>query len=278
MARPRPTWLGSPASPERRDPLVRRAARRLVLLSATLLLVALVHQVPGAGQDDAAADARADELARGAAVFQRNCAACHGMRARGRPGDSVSAGPPIDDVEMAYVDLVLRTGRMPVAAPELGVRNERLSSEDRQAVVAWMTERFELEGELPSPSPGQAAEGLDPFVQHCAACHGAGGDGGVAGGGTFVPAITGTDPVTVAEAARVGPFAMPAFSESLLDDPTLDDIIAYLEAAEAQPSTLLGLREIDEVATGVAAAVLVAALLVLVRTVPQPDGDGEDAP
>lgn len=217
-----------------------------------------------------------DVLGRGAAVFQRTCAACHGQHAGGRPGTGVDAGPPIDDVEIAYVDLVLRTGRMPIAVREIGVRTERLTAADRVAVVAWMTDQFELPGTLPQPGTGDAGRGLDPFVEHCAACHGAGGTGGVAGGGTFVPPIDGRDPIVIAEAARVGPFAMPAFSQELLPDDTLDDVIAYLEEADTAPRSLLGLREVDEVGTGIAVVVLLGAALGLVHLVA--DRPGSETP
>lgn len=233
--------------------------------AVVLALVVLVTQAWGLAGSTALGSPTEDGLARGAALFQRDCAACHGTRAQGRPGDTVSAGPPIDDVPVALVDVMLRTGRMPIPAPELGVRTERLAPPDRQAVVAWMQEHFDLPGELPTPGHGQASRGLDPFVEHCAACHGAGGDGGVAGGGTTVPAIRGADPVVIAEAVRVGPVEMPPFSGALLDDATLDDIIAYLQVAEGGPRTLLGLRSVDEVATGAAVLVLLAAAVAMVH-------------
>lgn len=272
MGAVRLTSVGS-GSP-REGSVVGRGVRRVVLTFVVLALVVVATRAWG--PDGSAAEAATeDELARGAALFQRDCAACHGTRAQGRPGDTPSAGPPIDEVSVVLVDVMLRTGRMPIPAMELGVRTDRLAPEDREALVAWMHEHFDLPGELPTPGQGQASRGLDPFVEHCAACHGAGGDGGVAGGGTTVPAIRGADPMTIAEAVRVGPVEMPAFSEALVDDATLDDIIAYLQAADSGPRSLLGIRSVDEVATAAAVLVLLAATVALVHHVARGTDDGE---
>jgi ubiquinol-cytochrome c reductase cytochrome c subunit len=246
-------------------------------LAALLLANFLTGTGTAVGQTDVVTEPDDAMVRRGAAVFQSTCAACHGTVAQGRSGTGVTAAPSLDDVPVAYVDLVLRTGVMPIAYPDLGVREEQLGDTDREAVVAWMRQRFALPGTIPQPGAGSAAGGLEPFVRHCAACHGVGGVGGVAGGGTFVPAIRGLDPVTIAEAARVGPFAMPAFSEEVLDDRAVEDIAAYLAHAEQGPRTLLGMREVDQVGTAVAGAVLVGALVLLLRVV-APRGQREDRP
>lgn len=245
---------------------------------ALLLAVFLFPAVLGLlGREDAAVAGEGDGSAarQGAAVFQATCAACHGTDGSGRDGTGVDAGPPLVGLPVAYVDLVVRTGRMPIARPELGVRVDRLAADDRTSLLAWMRPALDLTGTIPRPGPGEASRGLEPFVRHCAACHGAGGTGGVAGGGTFVPAIAGADAVTVVEALRVGPFEMPAFSEAVLDDEAAADIAAYLGAAEASPRTLLGLGALDPVGAAVAAVVLLAAALALLLVVARrPDGEG----
>lgn len=214
-------------------------------------------------------------LGRGGAVFQRNCAGCHGTDGAGRAGTGDRAGPPIDEVEVAYVDLTLRTGRMPIADPGLGVRVDKLLAEDREAVVAWMQDRFDLPGELPQLRTGRANRGQEPYVRFCAACHGAGGGGGVAGGGTFVPVVRGLDAVTITEAVRVGPFQMPAFPEAVIDQQTVADIAAYLEEADQAPRTLLGLRELHAGGTGLFVLLLAGIVVLLLRLVARPTDDGE---
>lgn len=231
------------------------------------VLVAVLVAATVVGGRLASASAQEDLVRRGGVVFQTNCAACHGTEARGRAGTGSDAGPSLRDLPLPYVDLAVRTGRMPIAAPELGVLADRLDDEERVALVTWMAAELGLGGSIPEPGRGDAARGLEPFVRHCASCHGAGGVGGVAGGGTRVPAIAGADAVTIVEALRVGPGEMPAFSDALVDDETAADIAAYLDAADEAPRTALGLQEVDPVAAALAAVAVVVAALGVVRAV-----------
>lgn len=254
---------------------MRGGARALVAVIAACVGLAGAASGATGGEAPPAEPWEDPEVRRGGAVFQATCAACHGTRAEGGRAPGRTGGPALTELPLPYVDLVLRTGRMPIAAPEVGVLTEELDDDDRAALVAWMRARFDLPGDLPDPGAGDAAAGLGPFVRHCAACHGAGGGGGVAGGGTVVPRVRGLDPVTIVEATRVGPFEMPAFSEEIIDDETLEDIAAYLVAADDAPWTFLGLREVDQVGAAVAGAVLLLAAVGLLRAVSRPRPERE---
>jgi ubiquinol-cytochrome c reductase cytochrome c subunit len=211
-----------------------------------LALTALVHVVTSASAG--AQELDDEELRRGAGIYQANCAACHGTVAEGGPGTTdATSGPPLDEVSIAYVDMVLRTGRMPFPDRATGVLREELEDGEREALVAWMTERFDLPGEIPEVGDGEAARGQELYVRNCAACHGAAGGGGISGAGVTVPPVSGLDPVATVEAIRVGPFEMPGFSEQVLDEQQVADIAAFVEAADEEGGTLLGLHEIDEV-------------------------------
>jgi ubiquinol-cytochrome c reductase cytochrome c subunit len=197
------------------------------------------------------ADARElddEQLQRGAGIYQANCAACHGTVAEGGPGvTGNTSGPALDEISVNYVDMTLRTGRMPIADRSTGVLREELDDDEREALVAWMAERFDLPGEILEVGNGDAARGQELYVRNCAACHGAAGDGGISGAGVTVPPISGVDPVATVQATRVGPFEMPGFSEQVLDEQQVADIAAFVEAAGEEEGTLLGLHEVDEV-------------------------------
>ena len=60
-------------------------------------------------------------LQRGSEVYQANCAACHGTRGEGGPGPGELLGPPLDMVDIRFIDQTVRTGRMPIAEPSVGV-------------------------------------------------------------------------------------------------------------------------------------------------------------
>lgn len=211
------------------------------------------------GQPDTGED-RTGQVARGGEVFQATCAACHGTRLTGSPAAGRLDGGALVDTDLALVDLTLRTGRMPIAAPSLGVRVEELSDDDREAVLAYLVETFGLTGTIPEVGVGDASRGQERYIRNCAACHGAAADGGISGANVRVPGLVGLDPVAIAEAVRVGPFEMPAFDAAVLDDEAVADIAAYLGVVDAAPRTALGVRELDQV--GEALFALGLALLV----------------
>lgn len=254
---------------------MRAGSGATIPIAAALMVAGVVGGSPADGAPDPTGGDE-EQRHRGGVVFHASCAACHGTSGEGGAGSGIAAGPAIDDLPVAAIDLVLRTGRMPIARPELGVLEDHLDDADREAVVAFMQDRFDLPGAVPRPGVGDASRGLDPFVRHCAACHGAAGAGGVAGGGTFVPAIAGRDPVTIVAALRVGPFEMPAFNEALIDDRTAADIAAYLEEADQAPRTFLGLRELDPVGVAGAATVLVAVAAALLGALARRRTPGEE--
>lgn len=198
-----------------------------------------------------AQDADRDLVDRGAAVFQTTCAACHGTRGEGRlAGSGVTAGPPLRGIDVAYLDMTVRTGRMPIAHPSMGVYEEQLDEEERIALVAYAVGHLELTGSIPQVNPGDASRGQELFVRNCAACHGAAAGGGISGAQAFVPPLVGVDRVAIAEATRVGPFEMPAFDAAVLSDQDIDDVIGYLDVVDGSPRTLIGLREADQAVSG----------------------------
>lgn len=246
--------------------------RSYVLVTA--LLVGMATLVTGGGHEPSAAQ---DDLTPGGAVFQRYCAACHGSDGNGLPGTGVTAGPPIDDVDVAFVDLVLRTGRMPIRHRPAGIIEERLTDEQRESVVVWMQQRFDLPGRIPEVGTGDPGRGQEAFVANCAACHGTAATGGVTGDGAIAPSLHGLDPVALTEAARVGPFAMPRISEAVLDDEAVADIAAYVQHASSTSTTPLGLSEPGHVLLGVFAFfVLVGGFAAIWATIRTVEGRAEE--
>lgn len=223
-----------------------------------ILLIAAVtlFAVPMAGADSAT-----QAVPQGGAVYQQNCAACHGSAGEGMTGTGVEAGPSLVGLPVALVDLVVRTGRMPIVRPEAGVVESKLTADQRQDLIAWASDELSLVGSVPSIPRGTAARGQQLYGAYCAACHGATASGGVAGNATLVPPLVGLDRVAVAEAVRTGPFAMPAFSPDIVSDEDAGDIGAFLELLAASDTTPLGLREINAGVAG-ALVVFVAPLVV----------------
>jgi hypothetical protein len=178
-------------------------------------------------------------------------------------GSGTDAAPPIDEVTIAELDLSIRTGRMPLADPNRGVRERELTDAEREATVAYLTDVLDLDGEIEDPGVGDVADGREVYTLHCAQCHGARGHGGIAGDGTFIPAVTGVDPLVIAPATRVGPFRMPPFGEELVTDEELADLAAALAEEVHAPLSPLGLGELERPEAAMFAVVLTVSILAL---------------
>jgi ubiquinol-cytochrome c reductase cytochrome c subunit len=227
--------------------------------------------------------ARAQEMVdpdlaqRGAELYAVNCAACHGPRGGGGPGETgLTAGPRVAGIDRAYVDQQLRTGRMPLIDRAAGVvREPELTDDEREAVLAWMTDELGLSGEIPAVGAGDASRGQELYTVHCAACHGSVGNGGISGSGTLVLGLRGIDRVAMVEALRVGPYTMPSFGEEIISTEEADDIAAFTAAAfEDPPRSLLGLTEQNRVGMSALVMLLLAVVLggtmLVARSVPLP--------
>lgn len=194
----------------------------------------------------------------GARLYTQLCARCHGPAGRG--GEDA---PSLRNLDVARMDLVLRTNRMPPATESgEGTGPIDWEKEPRIDLLAYAADTFDLTGSIPHPGPGNPTVGRQFYADNCAACHGYTGDGGVAGGGAFVPTVVGHDAVTIVEAIRVGPFQMPRFGPFQIPDENLADVAAYLQSVHEEEGTpLLGLVELNPVfASGFVA---VFALIVL---------------
>lgn len=187
-------------------------------------------------------------------VYARDCSTCHGGAGQGAmvPGTD-RAAPALagrEDVTAAYVDLTLRTGRMPPPGDPFDnrAREVRYSDAERSSLVAWMIEQFSLEGDIPQVEEGDVAVGFESYALNCAHCHGSTGAGGVAGAGAYTPQVNNRDPVAIVEAIRVGPFEMPAFSADVISDEEAAGVAAFLEEVHAEQGTpLFGLVELNPV-------------------------------
>lgn len=258
--------------------------RALVGWVAVLLTAGAVAWLLG-GHGDAGAQAAGEEVPveRGAELYAVNCSACHGPRGGGGPGETgLTAGPVIAGIDRAYVDQQMRTGRMPLVDRTAGVVQPReLTGEEREAVLAWMTEELELTGEIPQVGEGDASQGQELYLVHCAACHGSVGNGGIVGRGVTALSLRGVDPTAIVEATRVGPYQMPAFSEDLISEEEANDIAAFTSRAIEDPErSLLGLTEQNRVGLSAMAmlllALVVAGAMLVARPVAMPTEAGED--
>jgi len=223
----------------------------------------IVHQ-PGGGEQ---ARSRL-----GAGLYAANCASCHGVAGVGVPepgkrgaGGVVGQGPPLVGVGALAPDFYLRTGRMPLerAGEEPERQRPFFNRREIDALVAYVAS-FGGGPAIPEPRPAydRAAEGLSLFTEHCAGCHQVVGEGGYVPGAR-VPVLRHANATEIAEAVRIGPFLMPRFPKSQIDDRELDAIVAYVLASR-QPEDRggFGLGHVGPVPEGMVAWLVAAVGLV----------------
>jgi len=200
---------------------------------------------------------------RGADLFVTSCASCHGPKAAG-----TSVAPDIRSSGAALVDLVLRTGRMPLADPTLPQRRGPVafSDEDIQALVAYVSSLGSGPG-IPNVvvDGSEATRGRDLFTTNCAACHGPSGGGGSVGGGFVAPGLGLADPTTIGEAVVGGPGPMPRFSFSPEELNQLAAYVTYLRDAP-NPGGASG-PAVGPVTEGFIAGLTLLAILLVARWV-----------
>jgi ubiquinol-cytochrome c reductase cytochrome c subunit len=209
-----------------------RLAPVVLLLLALLVTGGLYAALAPSAVSASATDE--DDVAAGDALFQANCATCHGPNAEGRP-----EAPSLIGVGAAAVDFQVSTGRMPMqmhgvqaAAKPPQFENEEIA--DLAAYVASLGPGPSIpSAEQVDPALGDAANGMALFRTNCAMCHGAIGKGGALSEGKYAPSLADSTPTEIYEAMQTGPQAMPVFNDANLTPEDKRDVIAYLELQEA---------------------------------------------
>lgn len=177
----------------------------------------------GASDDPAVIEA-------GRGLYVANCASCHGPA-----GQGTAYGPTLEHAGAAGADFYVRTGRMPLAAPnQRQVRQPSVFDEAQtQALVAYVASLGAGPAIPQVASGGDLRHGRELYTANCAACHAVTGAGNAIGGGYVAVGLGFADPRTIAEAVTIGPGAMPRFG---FDEQAQADLIAYIDWLRAEPS------------------------------------------
>jgi ubiquinol-cytochrome c reductase cytochrome c subunit len=212
----------------------------------------------------------------GAGLYATQCASCHGV-----DGEGVEdRGPSLRDEGRAAVDFVLRTGRMPLAVPNIQPSRGpvRYTEEEIVALVDYAG-AFGNGPDIPvvDPTAGDLAEGGVLYRLNCAACHVTSGAGAAIGGGFEAPDLMESTPTEIGEAILVGPSVMPAFGSFREQD--INSVAAYIDDLQRMETT--GPNDFGgagPVAEGLAAWLLgLIPLIAFTRWIGTPH-EGRDAP
>ncbi|HLX88500.1 MAG TPA: c-type cytochrome, partial [Acidimicrobiales bacterium] len=204
----------------------------------------------------------------GEALFQANCASCHGTDAYG-----TDRAPNLVGLGAATVDFWVSTGRMPLAISAIQAMRKppRFDRQQTLQIVAYVTSLAPSSVNGPAiPSVNlthsDLATGNTLFVLNCAACHTITGAGDALAEGYFAPSLHKASRTQIAEAMRTGPGNMPRFSPGTLTDKQVADIVAYVRGYIQKPDNRggLGLGGIGPVAEGFIALLIGVGGLMLV--------------
>lgn len=206
----------------------------------------------------------------GDALFQQNCASCHGTEANGVPANGTAgAFPDLVGLGPATINFWVDSGRMPAANPRSIEANRgvpRLTHDQALAISAWVNSLSPGFPLIPYPHLKNAnvADGAALFALNCASCHTIEGDGDALAMSTFSPSLRKIPSIQVAEAIRTGPANMPRFTGNL-SDAQVNDIVKYVVTEIQHPNNpggfgLGGLGPVAEGFVGLALGVGVLAL------------------
>ncbi len=201
----------------------------------------------------------------GEALFQANCASCHGTDATGR------TGPNLQGLGAGTVDFWVSTGRMPLAnlsvqATRKPPRFDRLQTLEIAAWVQSLTPGQGTAVPLVQTAGADLEEGNTLFTLNCAACHTISGAGDALAEGAYAPSLHLATPTQVVEAIRSGPGNMPHFGPGNITDTQARDIAAYVTGVLQHPDNAggFGLGGIGPVGEGFVALLIGVGLLMLV--------------
>jgi cytochrome c oxidase cbb3-type subunit 3 len=185
----------------------------------------------------------------GARLYAQHCAACHGNQGSGGVGVPLRLPDFLAQVDDSYLRQTIRLGRPGRVMPAF----RQLSNSEVEALVrhlrSWQRGPAKP---LPAVGPGDPARGKALYDRHCAACHGANGEGGHGTGVTFsrprelpilAPALNNPGFLAAASDALIkatlmyGSEGTPmrSFLAQGLHERDLDDLVAFVRRFERQP-------------------------------------------
>jgi quinol---cytochrome-c reductase cytochrome c subunit len=217
---------------------------------------------PGRGNPTKAFPDSAALRAEGFTLYTQRCASCHGIALQGIPG----VAPSLRAVGAGPVDFYLSTGRMPLEQPrEEPMRSSPAFSRTQiDALIAFVSSFGGPSAPSANPSAGNLALGFHEFTLNCAGCHQIVARGGITVNAQ-VPDLGQATPQQIAEAVRMGPYLMPHFDSTQIDQHDLDSIARYIVWTR-HPADLggWGIYNIGPIPEGIVAWFIGLAALVIV--------------
>ena len=249
----------------------------VVLLTGGIAAGLLAIGLHTAGASESQGHQGQGNAERGQRLFLTGCASCHGQN-----GEGTAQGPDLRGVGAASSEIQLSTGRMPNTAPDRQSVTKRspYTRDEIDDLVAYVASlgRGPAIPDVHDP-PGDLQEGGRLFLDNCAACHSAAGNGGALSVGRDAPTLHGATPVEVAEAIRTGPGNMPVFGPGTFTDQQVNSIVRYVEyLKDPEDPGGLSLGLVGPITEGLVAILVGLGALMLITRWIEPRAMREEPP
>jgi ubiquinol-cytochrome c reductase cytochrome c subunit len=219
-------------------------------------------KAPGPGNPTTTFRSSVGLVFEGRQLYDNGCSSCHGLSLQGKHG----VAPSLVGVGAGPVDFYLSTGRMPMADPRGEPERSKPAYGPQQieALIAFVESFGGPPAPSANPSQGDLALGLHQFALNCAGCHQIVGRGGLTVGAP-VPDLQRATPLQIAEAIRMGPYLMPNFGATQIDQHELDSIARYvLWTRHPSDAGGWGIGNLGPIPEGMVAWFIALAALVIV--------------
>jgi cytochrome c oxidase cbb3-type subunit III len=182
---------------------------------------------------------------RGAQLYAKMCAVCHGSRGAGYKADQAPAithASFLASVSDNFLRQAINNGRSGTTMSAWStMRGGPLSRADVEAIIGFLrTWDRRPHAKLDErPLTGDIGRGSGIFAEQCARCHGASGVGGPYVNIGKVELLLTASNGFLRHAIREGRFgtAMPAFAE-VLDDGAVEDVVALVRSWQSVPAAV----------------------------------------
>jgi ubiquinol-cytochrome c reductase cytochrome c subunit len=246
------------------------------LLAAGLLAIGL-HTAGATARPTGQGEEDPEAVERGLQLYLVGCASCHGLN-----GAGTSQGPDLRGAGAAAADFQLSTGRMPNTSPDRQSVTKR-SPYTRAEIDDLVAYVASLGPGPPIPDvvtpPGDLQEGAQLYLDNCAACHSAAGNGGALSVGRDAPTVHGATPVEVGEAIRTGPGNMPIFGPGTFTRQQVNSIVRYVEyLKEPEDPGGFSLGLVGPITEGLVAILIGLGALMLITRWIEPRAMREEPP
>ncbi len=174
--------------------------------------------------------------------------------------------PSLRGVGPGPVDFYLSTGRMPLEQPkEEPLRNPaQFNRTQIDAIIDYVSSFGGPSAPTANPASGDLSLGLHEFTLNCAGCHQVVARGGLTVN-VPVPDLLEATPQQIAEAVRMGPYLMPHFDATQINQHQLDSLARYiLWTRHPDNAGGWGIYNIGPIPEGIVAWFLALAAMVLV--------------